>query len=390
MRSRLGALGAATLAAAVLIPIAPATAAAFDPTAVDIALTPIVSGLSAPVFVTHAGDGSGRLFIVEQGGTVRIFRGGALLPQPFLDLSASISTGGERGLLGLAFHPKFKTNRLFYVAFTDRSGDFAVSELRVSATNPNVRQPGSGRRLLTIDHPLSNHNGGMIAFGPGGYLYIGTGDGGGGGDPNNRAQNTNSLLGKLLRIDVNGRTRSLQYRIPPLNPYVGKSGRDEVYSRGLRNPWRFSFDRATRDLFIADVGQDRYEEIDRATRTGAWGRGANYGWRVMEGNACYRPSSGCSKSGKVRPIAVYDHSLGCSITGGYVYRGSMWPTLQGGYFYGDYCSGRIWAFASRASAPVSPVQLLDTSLSISSFGEDQAGEVYVVDHGGAVYRIDAT
>ena len=390
MRSRRSTVLGAILAAAVLLPVAPPSTAAFDPNAVGIALTPIVSGLSSPVFVTHADDGSGRLFIVEQGGYVRIFTGGALLPQPFLDIHASISTGGERGLLGLAFHPRFEINRLFYVYFTNKAGSLAVSELRASASNPNVRDTGWGRRLLTISHPLSNHNGGMMAFGPGDYLYIGTGDGGGGGDPNNRAQNVNSLLGKMLRIDVNGRTGSLAYRIPPLNPYVGKTGRDEVYSRGWRNPWRFSFDRSTRNLFVGDVGQNRYEEIDRATKTGWWGKGANYGWRVMEGNACYNPSSGCSTSGKVRPILVYDHSLGCSVTGGYVYRGAMWPTLRGGYLYGDYCTGRIWAFDSAAASPVKGVQLLDTSLNISSFGEDENGEVYVVDHGGAVYRIDAT
>ncbi|HLA17373.1 MAG TPA: PQQ-dependent sugar dehydrogenase [Candidatus Limnocylindrales bacterium] len=391
MKSRRRTILGAILATATLLSVAPGPATAFDPNAIDISLTPIVSGLSSPVLVTHAGDGSDRLFIVEQGGYIRILSGGTLRPQPFADLHASISTGSERGLLGLAFHPKFETNRLFYVYFTTRSGDLAVSELRASATNPNVRDPGWGRRLLTIHHPRSNHNGGHIAFGPGNYLYIGTGDGGGVGDPDNNAQNLNSLLGKMLRIDVNGRSGSLAYRIPPLNPYVGKPGRDEIYSRGLRNPWRWSFDRSTRSLFIGDVGQNRYEEIDRATTASWWGKGANYGWRVMEGNACYKPSSGCSTSGKVRPILVYGHGSGdCSVSGGHVYRGAMWPALAGGYFYGDFCSGRIWAFDSAARSPVTGVQLLDTSLNISSFGEDEDGEVYVVDLGGAIYRIDAT
>jgi glucose/arabinose dehydrogenase len=393
MRSIRRLAAAALLAAAIGLPTT-ATAAAFDPEAVDIELTPIVSGLVDPVFVTHAGDGSGRLFIVEQRGIVRVrTSGGTVLPAPFLDLRASVLTGGEQGLLGLAFHPNHETNRLFYVAFTDRNGNFAVSELRVSPTNPNAREAHWGRRLLTIAHPYTNHNGGMIAFGPYGYLFIGTGDGGSSNDPGNRAQSLNSLLGKLLRIDVNRRTGSLAYGIPSGNPYRGKPGRDEIYSYGLRNPWRFSFDRATNMLFIGDVGQNRYEEIDRPTYKHWWGKRVNYGWRVMEGNACNIPPTGCSTTFKTRPIAAYDHSVGCSVTGGYVYRGSQWPALQGGYFFADYCSGRIWAF--EAPPPTSSPQginetlMLDTSLNISSFGEDQAGEVYVVDReGGVVYQID--
>ncbi len=275
--------------------------------------------------------------------------------------------------------------------FTAPDGDLAVSELRASASNPNVRDTSYGRRLLTINHPRSNHNGGMIAFGPGNYLYIGTGDGGGAGDPDNNAQNRNRLLGKILRIDVNGRTGSLQYRIPPLNPYVGKAGRDEVYSYGMRNPWKFSFDRGTRNLYIGDVGQGSSEEIDRGTPAGAWGRGANFGWRVMEGNTCYNPSSGCSTSGKILPIAAYGHTAGnCSVTGGYVYRGSMQPALVGGYFFGDYCSGRIWAFDAVAPRPINEVEKFDSGLNISSFAEDEGGELFVIGHNnGQIYRIVA-
>jgi glucose/arabinose dehydrogenase len=380
---------ATILTPAIALPTA-GSIAAYDPNAVDIDLDPVVTGLTQPVFVTHAGDGTGRLFIVQQNGIVRLrLANGTLAPAPFLDLRASILTGGEQGLLGLAFHPNHEQNRLFYVAFTDRNGNFAVSELRASATNRNVREAHWGRRLLTVAHPYTNHNGGMITFGPYGYLFIGTGDGGSGGDPGNRAQNLNSLLGKMLRIDVNRRTGSLPYGIPSGNPYRGKAGRDEIYSRGLRNPWRFSFDRQTNILFIGDVGQGRFEEIDRPAYTTWWGKGVNYGWRVMEGNACFNPMTGCSTSGKTRPVAAYDHGSGdCSVTGGYVYRGPTFAALRGGYFFADYCTGRIWSFDAAAAAPINEVLMLDTDLNISSFGEDQAGEVYVVDRaGGTVYQL---
>ncbi len=360
-----------------------------EPQAVSKALVTVATGLSSPVLVTHARDGSGRLFVVEQTGRIRIIDGGTLRSRPFLDLSGSVLVGGERGLLGLAFHPSYATNGKFYVNFITKSGDTAINEYRVSS-DPDVANRASGRRIMTIDQPYANHNGGHIAFGPNGYLFIGMGDGGSAGDPGNRAQSVNSLLGKMLRIDINGTSGARPYRIPATNPYVGKAGFDEIYSRGLRNPWRWSFDRVTADLWIGDVGQYRYEEIDRSTTTSGRGRGANYGWRVMEGRACYAPSSGCNTSGKVLPVVAYNHSQGeCSVIGGYVYRGPSAPSLVSRYLFGDFCSGRIWSIARAAAAPAGRALFLDTSLNITSFGEDQAGEVYVTDAAGGVRRIVA-
>jgi glucose/arabinose dehydrogenase len=366
-----------------------ARTASLEPQAVANSLEVVETGFSHPVLVTHAGDSSGRLFVVEQTGRIKIIDGGKVRPTPFLDLSGSVLYRGERGLLGLAFHPSYETNGKFYVNFITKSGHTAINEYRVSS-DPDVANRASGRRILTIAQPYSNHNGGHLAFGPNGYLFIGMGDGGGAGDPGNRAQSVNSLLGKMLRIDVNGTSGTRQYRIPATNPYVGKAGLDEIYSRGLRNPWRWSFDRATMDLWIGDVGQSRYEEIDRSTSTSGRGRGANYGWKVMEGRACYSPSSGCNTSGKVLPVVAYNHSKGdCSVIGGYVYRGPSAPSLVGRYLFGDFCSGRIWSIARAAAAPAGRGTFLDTDLNITSFGEDEAGEVYVTDAGGGVRRIVA-
>lgn len=368
------------------------TAITTAPTVGSIKLTRLTDSLSKPVFVTSARDGTGRLFIVEQTGRIRIWSNGALLATPLLNLSGSVSGGGEQGLLGLAFHPRFTSNRKFYVNYTNLSGDSVVREYRASATNPNRIESGSGRTILKINQPYDNHNGGMIAFGPDGYLYIGMGDGGSGGDPGNRAQDKDSLLGKMLRINVNGRTSSRAYLIPSTNPYVGKPGRNEIWQRGLRNPWRWSFDRRTGNLWIGDVGQNRYEEVDRASRTSTGaGRGANWGWRVMEGLHCYRPSSGCNRTGKRLPVVEYSHASNgrCAVTGGYVYRGSAIPALAGWYVYGDYCSGEIWTISSGASSPARATRLLDSSLLISSFGESASGELYVTDLAGSLYRIDA-
>ncbi len=312
-----------------------------------------------------------------------------LLPRPFLDISDGLSRGGEQGLLGLAFHPDYEHNGRFYVDFTRADGDTAINEYRVSA-DPNVASKRTGRRIMTIDQPYPNHNGGGIAFGPDGYLYIGTGDGGSAGDPGNRARNLTSLLGKMLRIDVNGTSTGHAYRIPRSNPYVGRYGRDEIWSRGLRNPWRWSFDRVTGDLWIGDVGQDRYEEIDRSSTASGRGRGVDYGWRVMEGNHCYRPATGCITTGKVRPITEYSHREGCSVTGGYAYRGRAVPALAGRYVFGDFCSGSIWTIGRGALRPAAKSLLLDTDLQISSFGEDERGELYVVSLGGTVFRLEAS
>jgi glucose/arabinose dehydrogenase len=375
------------------------TADAGDPTKLTLGLSLVSGGFASPVLVTSARDGTGRLFVVEQAGRIRIIKNGTVLPKPFFDIRGRISTGGERGLLGLAFHPNFATHPYIYVNFTTTTGATAISRYRVSSNHDVVDQL-SGGRILTIDQPYANHNGGNLAFGPDGYLYIGMGDGGSAGDPQNRAQNVNSLLGKMLRIDVDHTSGSLHYRSPAGNPYLGRAGRDEIWSRGLRNPWRWSFDRATGNLWIGDVGQGRYEEVDRSIRRPGQpaGRAENFGWPVLEGRACYRPSTRCSTTGKHPPIVTYAHAAttaaNCSVTGGFVYRGHAYPVLQGVYLFGDFCSGRIWGIWSGSSSPA-PATLLRgpasaPRLAISSFGEDEAGELYVSDlAGGGVYRITA-
>jgi len=377
-----------------------AAADAGDPTKLILGLALVKAGFTDPVQVTSARDGSNRLFVVEQAGAIRVISGGTTLATPLLDLRGAITTGGERGLLGLAFHPKFATNHFVYVNFTDRNGNTAINRYTVGP-DPNVINRTTAYRIMTIAQPYPNHNGGNLAFGPDGYLYIGMGDGGGAGDPGNRAQNLNTRLGKMLRIDVDHPAAGMHYRAPASNPYVGRTGLDEIWSRGLRNPWRWSFDRATGNLWIGDVGQDRYEEIDRSLKqaTAPAGRADNYGWPILEGRACYRPSTGCSSTGTRPPLVVYGHSAStatnCSVTGGFVYRGSAYPVLYGVYVYGDFCSGRIWGVYAGAHTPATATLLRSPTasprLSISSFGEDQAGELYVVDRGGgAVYRITAT
>jgi glucose/arabinose dehydrogenase len=351
-----------------------------------IRLDPVAGGLASPLLVTHAGDGSGRLFVVEQPGRIRIIQNGVLLPGSFLDITSKVAFGGERGLLGLAFHPYYRINGRFYVNYT-RAGDGAtvLSQFWVSATDPNAANPFEVV-LLVIPQPEVHHNGGHLAFGPDRYLYIATGDGGGVGDPHGmigNGQNTFALLGKILRINVN---RS-PYTVPADNPFALfnlRYGAGEVYAWGFRNPWRFSFDRATGYLFCADVGQAQIEEIDVVFR------GGNYGWRYMEGTACYNPPSGCPTAGLQLPIFEYAHTSGsngrCSITGGYVYRGLGSPTIYGLYFYGDYCSGEIFALQATG-AGWNNYLLLDTALNITSFGEDEAGELYVCNQGGTIHRI---
>jgi glucose/arabinose dehydrogenase len=366
--------------------------------AFTLTLTPFKSGFASPVFMTAAHDGSGRLFVAEQGGRVKVIsRDGTVLPTPLLDISKRVSKGTEQGLLGLAFHPNFKTNGKFYVDFTNLAGDTAINEYRLSPPSSN-RVTLPGRRILTIDQPYVNHNGGDIAFGPDGFLYIGMGDGGSAGDPGNRAQSRNTLLGKILRINVNGHTATRGYLIPSSNPYVGRAGRDEIWSYGLRNPWRFSIDPATGALWIGDVGQNRFEEVDRSLR-GIYkvgGRGRNYGWRVLEGRHCFIPATGCSRVGKTMPLIEYAHDNpnttddNCAVTGGYVYRGNAYPLLRGQYVYGDFCSGRIWTISAGASPLVKPTLRLDTSLAISSFALNGGGELYVLSLDGGIYRVGAT
>jgi glucose/arabinose dehydrogenase len=366
------------------------SAMAITPLRIHLGLARVATGLSQPLLVTDAGDGSGRLFVVEQTGKVRIIKSGELLAAPFLDLTGSVSTGGEQGLLGLAFHPSYRTNGKVYVSYTDRAGTSTIREYRVSPSSPNRVPAATGRTILRLRQPYANHNGGNIAFGPDGDLYIGFGDGGSAGDPGNRAQNLGVLLGKLLRIDVNRRTGTLPYGIPPDNPYVGRTGLDQIWASGLRNPWRFSFDRATGDLWIGDVGQGAWEEVDRALATDGRnaGRALNFGWRQMEGSHCYAPPTGCSRSGKILPMTEYGHVNGrCSITGGFVYRGSAFPDLRGAYLFGDYCSGEIWYVSRTAARGVAPTHALDTDAQITSFGQDQAGELFVTDARGSIYRV---
>ena len=347
-----------------------------------VALRQIVTGLSSPVQVTHAGDRSGRLFVVEQGGRIRIIKDGRLLPRSFLDITGKVTSGGELGLLSAAFHPRYADNGRFYVNYTTGEGDrlrSVVAEYRASQ-EADVAGPAE-RILFELSQPFRNHNGGLNLFGPDGMLYIGFGDGGSAGDPMNNGQRLDTLLGKLLRIDVDGAT---PYRVPADNPFAGRAGaRGEIWAYGLRNPWRFAFDRPTGRLFVGDVGQNRLEEVDIVER------GKNYGWRIMEGTSCYNPASGCNREGLEPPIAEYEHASGCSITGGYVYRGTRIPGLVGRYLFADYCSGRIWALTEGGANRWATAQLLSTDLRISSFGEDAAGDVYVIDHAGAVYLITA-
>ena len=342
-----------------------------DLDAIDVALRPVVDGLEAPLGVTHAGDGSGRLFVVEQGGTVRIVRDGRLEPDPWLDLRDETAPGGEQGLLGLAFHPGYERNGRLFVNYTDLQGDTVVAEYRRAGSAAPVFE----RVLLTIDQPFPNHNGGGLAFGPDGFLYIATGDGGSGGDPEDNAQALDTLLGKLLRIDVDAGGSGSSYEIPSDNPFSGRAdARPEIWAYGLRNPWRFSFDGDK--LWIADVGQSDLEEIDRApARRG----GINYGWDDMEGTACYEPAVGCRREGRRLPLAEYSHVEGCSVTGGYVYRGRRYPDLNGAYVFGDYCSGTLWAVAAEGPPQRSPVELLQTGHLVSSFGVDEEGELYLTD-----------
>ncbi len=349
----------------------------------NIQLQPVVTGLSSPLLVTNARDSSNRLFVIERGGKIKVQQPGATSATDFLDLTAKVLSGGEQGLLGLAFHPKYKTNRKFYVNYTRRNdGATVVSEFQASAGNRQVADT-TERILLTITQPFSNHNGGMIEFGPDGLLYIGMGDGGAGNDPGNRAQNINDLLGKFLRIDVDRTEGALPYGIPPDNPYAGATaGRDEIYALGVRNPWRWSFDRLSGQLYAGDVGQNVREWVHIIER------GRNYGWATWEGTRCNtsKPpgSPECSALPMIPPFLEYDHSAGrCSITGGYLYRGARATFAQGAYIYGDHCTGEIW---QALNGQISLVQ--DTTINISSFGEDESGEIYVCElSGGRVWRM---
>ncbi len=351
--------------------------------------TAIASGLSSPVAITNAGDGSGRLFITLQGGQIVIYDGAQILPTPFLDISSLVDYGGERGLLSAAFHPHYASNGTFYVDYTRASdGAIVIARYHVSA-DPNIADPNSAAILLVIPHPsAANHNGGQLQFGPDGYLYIGNGDGGTGGS---NAQNGTSLLGKILRIDVDSGS---PYAIPSNNPFVSDpTVADEVWALGLRNPWRFSFDRLTSDLLIGDVGQNTWEEIDFQSASSLGGQ--NYGWPCYEGNHPYSNSTSCVKGILTYPILEYNHgasdSNGCAVIGGYRYRGSDYPALYGVYLYSDVCSGKIWGAAPNSDGSWTSVELVDTNYSVTAFGQDERGELYLTDYyAGTIYKISAS
>ncbi|MBM4407412.1 MAG: glucose dehydrogenase [Chloroflexi bacterium] len=352
-----------------------------------ISLEQVVGGLSKPIGIANAGDGSGRLFVLEQAGRIRVVADGVLLAEPFLTISSLVTSGGERGLLGLAFHPDYSTNGRFFVNYTDLCGNTAIAEYRVSDDDPNLADPRPVEILLQVVQPFPNHNGGGLAFGPDGMLYIATGDGGSAGDPLNMGQRLDTLLGKLLRIDVDGRESDRPYGLPG-NRFASRHlAHPEIYATGLRNPWRFSFDRDTGDLWIGDVGQGGWEEIDALPYEAA--NGVNFGWNLLEGRDCYVEDP-CDTGGYVAPVAVYDHRDGdCAVTGGYVHRGQA-PALRGWYLFADACSGTFRAIDPLAGAapPVSVV--LQSSLAVVTFGEGEDGELYVADiAGGGIHRIVA-
>jgi glucose/arabinose dehydrogenase len=340
-----------------------------------IKLSNMVSGFRRPTQVTHAGDGSGRLFVVEQEGTIRIIKDGVAQATPFLDITDRISCCGERGLLSVAFPPDYGSKGYFYVDYTNIDGNSIIARYALGAS-PDVADPASEQVLLKIEQPYANHNGGQLAFGPDGYLYIGKGDGGSGGDPQGNGQNPDTLLGSILRLDVeSGET---PYGIPSDNPFVGVAGhRDEIWAYGLRNPWRFSFDGQTGDLYIADVGQERIEEVNVQPASSSGGE--NYGWNIMEGDECYDAAT-CDTSGLTMPVATYRRIQGnCSVTGGMVYRGARYANMQGVYFYADYCSGRLWGLRRNGGTWENQL-LLEAPVSITSFGEDEAGNLYAVNY----------
>lgn len=352
---------------------------------ISLALETVSDQLTFPVDLASP-PGDSRLFVVEKAGRIRIIENGTLLAPAFLDISAQVSSNSERGLLGLAFDPDYETTGRFVVNYTDLAGDTHIAAFTVSSGDANRADPASEELILRVDQPFENHNGGQVAFGPDAYLYIALGDGGGSGDPMANGQSLTTLLGKLLRIDLNGGS---PYGIPSGNPFSAvAAARSEIWSYGLRNPWRFTFDRLTGDLYIADVGQGEREEIDVGLAADGAGRGANYGWDIMEGDACFEPASGCDRTGLILPVLQYDHSEGCSVTGGHVYRGSAIPALQGTYFYSDFCSGWVRSFrlSSGAVAEEREWPALQAG-NVTSFGQDDAGELYILTSGGSVYRI---
>jgi len=366
-----------------------------------ITLTPLGANgvVSAPLHVAVPHDGTGRLFVVSQEGVIKIYENGAYHATPFLDITSLVTYEDEQGLLSMDFDPDYASNGFFYVYYVDNlttPGSVTIARYTVSAGNPNVADPASAQIVLVIPNPFDDtHRGGRLEFGPDGYLYAGIGDSGGVGDPDNRAQDTGSLFGKLLRIDVHGtgavpcgQSDPMPYAIPPSNPFVGVSGAcEEIWAYGFRNPWRFSFDRSTDDLFIADVGEEQWEEIDFQPASGTGGE--NYGWRLMEGDHCFNPPTGCDDGSLVHPILEYAHTERCAVIGGFRYRGTLIPDLAGMYVYGDLCTGEVFG-ASLSGGTWSSQVLKDTTYVLSGFGEDDAGELYLTNLAGLVYRLETT
>lgn len=373
--------GAPTPAATASPVAAPGTAATATPAGAAeprAELLPLVDGLESPLVAVDAGDGSGRLLVVEQVGRIRVVRDGRLEPGVLVDLSDRLVAGGEQGLLGLAVHPRFPADPRLFVNYTDLAGDTVVASLEVAAAGRGDRvDPATERVLLRIDQPYPNHNGGHLAFGPDGYLYVGTGDGGLGGDPHGYGQDRSSLLGKILRIDVDGERGAQPYAIPDDNPFAAGGGAPEIWALGLRNPWRFAFDPATGDLWIGDVGQNAVEEVS-VVRAGTPAP-ANLGWKITEGDLCFSPATGCDATGQTLPAAVYPHDVGCSVTGGPVARGDAAGSLAGRVIFADYCSGTIWTIDAAADGPQTPRVLVETGRRIASFGVAADGTILVLD-----------
>ncbi len=351
------------------------------PSGDSIQLVEVASGFDQPVYLT-APPNDGRLFIVELAGRIRIVENGQLVGTPFLDITGIVRSGGERGLLSMAFAPDYASSGHFYVSYTDNAGNTRIARYAVSA-DPNVADAGSAKTILSVGQPFSNHNGGLVMFGPDGMLYVGLGDGGSGGDPQNHGQNRGTLLGALLRIDVEAGD---PYGIPADNPFVSDpNARDEIWAFGLRNPWRFSFDFTDDVLYVADVGQNAFEEVSAVSASTP---GLNYGWRLMEGNHCFNPSN-CDPGGLTLPVVEYGHGPECSVTGGFVYRGQEIPAIQGHYFYSDFCAGWLRSF-KLVNGVATEQQEWDVGSvgNVTSFGEDAAGELYVVVSSGRVFRIE--